>query len=349
MSRILVGLSGGVDSAVSAYLLQQAGHDVAAGFMRNYTSDDATCQTRQDRDEALRVARHLGIRTFTIFDFEKEYRESIVQYVYDGYRSGITPNPDILCNNLIKFGLFLREARAMGYDRIATGHYARIEEHPDGTHVLLSGHDTTKDQSYFLSGLTQDQLAYATFPIGHLTKKEVRTIAHDIGLPNADREESQGICFVGEVDMETFLGTEIPPMEGDIVDTSGKVVGKHRGVAYYTIGQRRGIRVGGGPALFVVAKDLPNNHLIVGNEDDQGLYADRLHARQWHWLRHPVELPREVGVRIRYRQPLQQGTLVSLDGDRVEIVFEKAQRAITSGQIVTASIGDEVVGSGTIE
>ena len=317
--RLLVGLSGGVDSAVSAYLLQQAGHDVCAGFMRNYTSDDATCSTRRDRDEALRVAKHLGIKTFIICDLEEEYRGIVVKYLYDGYRSGITPNPDILCNNTIKFGLFLDRARSLGFDGIATGHYARIDRRADGSCALLTSLDPTKDQSYFLSGLTQDQLRYAHFPIGHLAKTEVRRIAREINLPNAEREESQGICFVGEVDMFKFLQTEIPPVVGDIVDTGGCVVGQHRGVAYYTIGQRRGIGVGGGPALYVVAKDITTNRLIVGNEDDLALSSERLTACAWHWLGEPLDTPLAVMARIRHRQSLQPAMLTSIGDGRMEV------------------------------
>ena len=225
--RILVGLSGGVDSAVAAHLLQSQGYEVAAGFMKNYVSEDENCPTREDRDAAIAVAAHLGIRTFIIFDFREEYRARIVDYIYAGYRAGVTPNPDVLCNSEIKFALFAERAREMRFDAVATGHYARREEHPDGTVRLLRGIDETKDQSYFLSTLSEAQVRYARFPLGGLRKAEVREIARTIGLPNAERKDSQGLCFIGRVDMAAFLQREIPSRTGEIRDTSGRVLGTH--------------------------------------------------------------------------------------------------------------------------
>lgn len=239
--KILVGLSGGVDSAVSALLLKEAGHEVHAGFMVNYRTDDEHCTTKTDLAEAERVADFLKI-PFSTFDFVQEYEDRIIKTIYDGYVRGVTPNPDVLCNNLVKFDLFLEEALSYGFDAIATGHYARTVER-EGRIRLLKGLDPEKDQSYFLSRLSEGQLSKAVFPIGHLAKTEVRRIARTSGLPNAERKDSQGLCFIGKVPMREFLRSRIPERKGDIVDTSGKKVGEHPGAWFYTVGQRRDLRV----------------------------------------------------------------------------------------------------------
>lgn len=224
--KILVGLSGGVDSAVSAYLLKEAGYEVHAGFMVNYRTDDENCTTKADLEEAERVAKCLDI-PFSTFDFVREYEERIVSHIFEGYSRGITPNPDVLCNNLVKFDLFLEEALSYGFDAIATGHYARSTVR-EGRVRLLKGVDGEKDQSYFLSRLSEAQLEKAIFPIGHLQKTEVREIARNAGLPNAERKDSQGLCFIGKVPMREFLRERLPEKTGDIFDTSGKKVGEHR-------------------------------------------------------------------------------------------------------------------------
>lgn len=258
--RILVGLSGGVDSAVTALLLREAGHDVSCAFMINYLTEDDSCPTRVDMAEARKVAEFLGL-PFHTFDFIEEYERRIVEYIYREYGLGRTPNPDVFCNNLVKFDLFLSEALSYGFDAIATGHYARVGN--SGKVMLLKGADPLKDQSYFLSRLSSSQIEKALFPIGHLHKSEVRQIAKEAALPNAERKDSQGLCFIGKVPMSTFLSQRLKANEGDIVDTSGKKLGTHRGLWRYTIGQRRDIRIGGGPSLFVVAKDISSNTLVV--------------------------------------------------------------------------------------
>jgi len=251
IKKILVGLSGGVDSAVAAFLLQKQGYEVSCGFMINYLEEDnPACTTRADMEMAKKVADFLGLPFFT-FDYREEYEERIVEYIYREYAAGRTPNPDVFCNNLVKFDLFLEEALELGYDRVATGHYARIEaalyDAPPDTEAryhLLKAVDPHKDQSYFLSRLSPFQLAKAIFPIGHLMKSEVREIAKKAQLPNADRKDSQGLCFIGKVPMREFLARKIPKKTGNILDTSGNILGEHEGAFAYTIGQRKGIKIG---------------------------------------------------------------------------------------------------------
>lgn len=345
--KILVGLSGGVDSAVVAYLLREAGHEVSCGFMINYISDTDDCPTLADMEEARKVAEYLGL-PFHTFDFREEYEKRIVNYIYEGYQKGLTPNPDILCNNLVKFDCFLEEAREYGFDKIATGHYARITEENGGFH-LLKGIDPLKDQTYFLSRLNQFQLAHALFPIGHLEKSEVREIARKAGLPNAERKDSQGLCFIGKVSMREFLEKRLEKKPGNIVDIHGKILGTHEGAFSYTIGQRKGIQVGGGPALFVVVKDIANNTITVGTETELELYSSELTALDWHWLGETRKFPFTARAKIRYRQDDQDIECVQDASKRIRVRFSAPQRAITSGQIVVVYDGDEVVGSGVIE
>jgi len=346
--RVLVWLSWGVDSAVAAHLLLQQGHEVTGGFMINYMADDGNCPTRTDLDEAKKVAEHLGIQLFT-FDFTAEYDKLIMDYIFEGYKKGITPNPDVLCNSLVKFDLFLKEAISYGFDYVATGHYARIEKTDDGVFHLLKWVDPNKDQSYFLAGLTQEQLSRSLFPIGHLPKPEVRQVALDANLPNATRKDSQGLCFIGKVDMKEFLAQKIAKKPGDILDTSGKKVGEHDGAYFYTIGQRKWIKVGGWPALFVVKKDVENNVIVVWNESDLELYSDRLFARDWHWIGNARDLPFTAKAKIRYRQADQDVQIIAAGENRIEAIFTEKQRAITSGQVFALYDGDELVGSGIIE
>lgn len=349
-NKILVGLSGGVDSAVSAYLLKEAGYDVHAGFMVNFQSDDDNCTTRIDLEEAERVAKHLGIPLST-FDFVAEYEDRIIRRIYEGYEKGITPNPDVLCNNLVKFDLFLEEALSYGFDGIATGHYARIDR-SEGFPRLLKGVDPEKDQTYFLSRLERWQLEKAHFPVGGIPKSEVREIARKAGLPNAERKDSQGLCFIGKIPMREFLRERLPERTGDIVDTSGKKLGEHPGAWFYTVGQRRDIRVGGGEALFVIRKDVANNRIVVGTAEERDLFSNRLLLSEWKWLRQDRSFPWKGQAKIRYRQQDQEAEVALSDrndpNSPLEAVFESAQRAISPGQFFVAYEGDELVGSAVI-
>ncbi|MDD2908793.1 MAG: tRNA 2-thiouridine(34) synthase MnmA [Candidatus Gracilibacteria bacterium] len=359
--RVLVGLSGGVDSAVSAYLLQKEGYEVVAGFMKNYTSEEENCPTREDRDEAIKVAEFLGIKEFIIFDFREEYNTKVVEYIYEGYKKGITPNPDILCNSEIKFKLFLEHAMKLGFDYIATGHYARIETSANisvkgktpvlenNTYHLLKGIDPNKDQSYFLAGLNQYQLSKSLFPIGNIEKPEVRKIAEEIGLPNAKRKDSQGICFVGKVDMHKFLEKKIPIKKGNIIDTSGQILGEHNGAYFFTIGQRKGIQIGGGPALFVIRKDVIKNEVTVGTEEELELYSNSLTASNWHWIGEEYSLPISGNAKIRYRQADQEVSLSTVGNAKIIANFTSNQRAIASGQTIALYKGEELIGSGIID
>lgn len=347
--RIIVWLSWWVDSAVTAYLLQNEGYEVVAGFMKNYVSDEWNCPTREDRDEAIRVAAFLGIKTFMICDFREEYNDKVVEYIFEWYKSWITPNPDILCNSEIKFKVFLERALEFGFDYIATGHYARINETKDGVFHLLKWVDPDKDQSYFLAGLNQFQLSKALFPIGWMLKSEVRKIAEEIGLPNAKRKDSQGICFIGKTQMQKFLEKKIETKKWDIINIKWEKLGEHEWAWFYTIGQRKWIKVWWWPALFVIKKDVEKNILVVWDEKEMELYSDSLIATQWHRIGNKINLPLNANFKIRYRQLDQEWVLTDLWNDRVEINFKNPQRAIASGQVVACYMEDELVGSGVIE
>ena len=348
--KILVWLSGWVDSAVTAYLLQQAGHEVVGGFMINYfQEDDPNCTTKKDLDVAQEVADHLGIRLFT-FDFIEEYERRILRMIYEGYEQWITPNPDVFCNSLVKFDLFLSEAIEYGFDAVATGHYAQIRSDEHGFH-LLRGKDPDKDQSYFLSTLSQDQLSKACFPIGELHKSEVREIAKKAKLPNADRKDSQWLCFVWKVDFGAFLKEQITPKKGNILNTQGEIIGEHDGAFQYTIGQRKGIGVGGGPARFVVEKNVNSNTITVGSEDDLELFSDHCTLRNWHWINNATLQAwtyTKLHAKIRYRQELQEVRLDMNNDIPTWAHFLQPQRAITPGQVFALYTDDELVGSGLI-
>ncbi len=341
MKKILVWLSWGVDSAVSAYLLQTEGYEVSCGFMINYLDEDsASCPTRADLAEARAVADFLHLPFYT-FDYREEYEKRIIDYIYREYEKGRTPNPDVFCNNLIKFDLFLEEALSLGFDGIAMGHYARTMDAK-----LLKWLDPTKDQSYFLARLSSFQLEHARFPIGQLEKSAVRKIASEIGLPNAYRKDSQWLCFIGKVSMKEFLERRFAKKPGNILNTVGKIIGKHDGAFSYTIGQRRGIEVGWGPSLFVIAKDTVQNTITVGYEDEKALFSSECTLTDWIWA--IPEVGKVYGAKVRYRQIDQPCTLIKWDS-HIEVLFESPQRAMASGQICVIYEGDRVMGSGVIE
>ncbi|MCL2040644.1 MAG: tRNA 2-thiouridine(34) synthase MnmA [Bacteroidales bacterium] len=371
MKKVIIGLSGGVDSSVAAWLLQEQGYEVEGLFMVNWHDTvgvlSGDCPAEHDRLLAQLVAKKLQI-PFHEIDLSAEYRERVVEYMFREYERGRTPNPDVLCNREIKFGPFLDIAKQRGADYIATGHYCRketIEKDGKTYHRLLAGADKNKDQSYFLCQLSQEQLADVLFPIGHLEKPEVRRIARDLGLPTADRKDSQGICFVGKVDLPTFLQQQLQAKEGDIVEVfptsslSGgleqAIIGKHRGAHFYTIGQRKGLNVGGKKEpLFVIDTDVEKNIVYVGmGEQHPGLYRNELfiYSDDIHWLRPDLSMDagetRRYTVRIRYRQPLQTAQLFRT-ADGIRIIFDQPQRGITPGQFAVWYDGEELLGAGVI-
>lgn len=387
--KICVGLSGGVDSSVAALLLHQQGYDVFALFMQNWHDVTGTlhgdCEWEEERSVAEMVARKIGI-PFHFVDLSDDYRRRVVDYMFDEYSRGRTPNPDVLCNREIKFDSFLREARRLGADMVATGHYCRkdVLDTPDGPlYRILAGSDPNKDQSYFLCQLSQQQLAPAMFPIGHLLKSEVRRLAREAGLPSADKKDSQGICFVGKVDLPVFLQQKLAPAEGQVIEipssfyqgrpapetlaqmaapiiyepSDGRVIGKHDGAQYYTIGQRKGLNIGGHrEPVFIIATDIARNIIYVGEgASHPGLYrpALRILPADVHWIRPDLMMregeSRRYRVRIRYRQPLQDATLVAC-AEGLYIRFDEPQRGITPGQFAVWYAPDgEMIGSGVIE
>lgn len=361
--KIAVGLSGGVDSSVAALLLKQQGHDVMALFMRNWHDTTGTlqseCTWEEDLDLAKLVAHKLNI-PFHYTDLSRLYKERVVDYMFFEYAKGRTPNPDILCNREIKFDVFLEEALALGADKVATGHYCRIEQTDEGEYKLLKGADPNKDQSYFLCQLNQQQLSKSLFPIGHLTKNEVRELARKNGLPTSDRKDSQGICFVGKVDLPVFLQQHLKPRSGHVVevfrDGSTQVIGKHNGAHYFTIGQRKGLNIGGHKEpLFVLSTHIESNTVYVGEgQDHPGLYHNSLSmaAEDVHWVRPSMQMQqgeeKSYPVRIRYRQPLQEAML-TYDANTMQICFHEPQRGITPGQFAVWYKDEELLGSGVIE
>jgi tRNA-specific 2-thiouridylase len=353
--RVVVGLSGGVDSSVAAYLLKQQGFEVVGLFMKNWEDDDDDeyCSTRQDWIDAASAADVLGIDLEAV-NFAAEYKDRVFAEFLREYSAGRTPNPDVLCNAEIKFKAFLDHALRLGAERIATGHYARVRE-VDGRFELLRGADPNKDQSYFLHRLNQSQLAKTLFPVGHLRKSEVRAIARSIGLPNAAKRDSTGICFIGERPFRAFLNRYLPMRPGPIKTPDGRVIGSHVGLAFYTIGQRKGIGVGGtkggsGQPWFVARKDIATNTLwVVQGHDHPWLMSDRLQAADASWI---AGEPPAVGARLtaktRYRQTDAACTVTRVDGDAFELVFDEPQWAVTPGQSAVLYQGEVSLGGGVI-
>jgi len=393
MARVVVGLSGGVDSSVAAHLLQEEGHEVIGLFMRNWHDETVTihdeCPWIEDSNDAMLVAEKLGI-PFQVIDLSAEYKERIVDYMFAEYESGRTPNPDVLCNREIKFDVFLEKAMDLGADYVATGHYCRrdtIEVDGKAVHRLLSGLDPNKDQSYFLCQLNQEQLSKALFPIGHLQKSEVRKIATELDLVTADKKDSQGLCFIGKVRLPDFLQQQLAPKKGSVIEISaevdiprdfsrlpekndwsdmaapyaftqslGAVKGEHNGAHYFTIGQRKGLGIGGTPEpLFVIGTDTRENVIYTGQgEGHPALRKEALFVAQTdvHWLREDLILKAgesaRYQARIRYRQSLFGVELHATD-QGLYVVFDEAQKAVTPGQFVAWYDGEEMIGSGVIQ
>lgn len=392
MKRVVVGLSGGVDSSVAAYLLLEAGYEVIAMFMKNWHDESVTksdeCPWIDDSNDALLVAQHLGI-PFQVIDLSKEYKNRIVDYMFSEYEQGRTPNPDVLCNKEIKFDVFLQAALELGAEFVATGHYCQKIQNSDGTYSLKAGRDTNKDQSYFLCQINQEQLTKALFPIGHLEKTKVREIAKKAGLITASKKDSQGLCFVGKISLPIFLQQKLAVKKGLIIEIDetheqilqyhtllkteenpalltkpytfkkedGKVVGEHIGAHFYTIGQRKGLNVGGRPfPSFVISIDIENNIVYTGQKESHlGLHRKylKLTKESMNLLNEQTEnqniKPRKYLFRIRYRQALQAGTLLVHEKDYY-IKFEKLQKGVTPGQFAAWYDNDlHLIGSAVIE
>ena len=352
MAHVVVGLSGGVDSAVAALLLQRAGHRVTGLFMKNWEEDDSSgyCAAEEDLKVVREVCAQLGIELHTV-NFSTEYWERVFQYFLDEHKAGRTPNPDVLCNKEIKFKAFLDHAVTLGAEHIATGHYARVDE-LQGQYRLLKGKDADKDQTYFLYTLGQAELAKTFFPIGHLTKPEVRAIARDAGLPNYARKDSTGICFIGERDFRDFLKRYLPAQPGEMRTLAGEDKGRHEGAMYYTIGQRQGLGIGGaGEAWYVVDKDIDKNILYVEQgEHHPALYYPALLASQLHWVVGATPpLPYPCSAKVRYRQTDQACQLEHAEPGSLRAVFATPQRAVTPGQSVVIYDGEVCLGGGIID
>ncbi|MFA4873074.1 MAG: tRNA 2-thiouridine(34) synthase MnmA [Patescibacteria group bacterium] len=352
-NKIIVGLSGGVDSAVAALLLKLSGYAVKGIFMRNWTETTPSCNWEWDYESAKMAAQHLAI-PLELWDFEQEYRTQVFEPALASFSEGFTPNPDIVCNKLIKFGIFSDRARNEGAAWIATGHYARIKLRIGkigSTLSLLSGRDTTKDQSYFLSTLTQPQLAQCLFPLGNLTKRTVRAIAQSAKLPNADRKDSYGICFIGEQPLKTFLRSRVQSKPGPIQTAEGETLGAHEGLAFYTIGQRKGTQIGGKGPFYVVAKDIAHNKLIVAHGPNHpSLFTQSLTLPEVHWIEGPPSFPFSCFIRHRHLQPLQAATITYDINSNIMIQFNQPQRAVTPGQFLAIYGQDKETcfGGGTI-
>ena len=341
--KVFVAMSGGVDSSVAAALLKRAGFDIVGIYMKCWT-EGLACTTQEDERSARLVASHLDI-PFYVWNFIDQYKEKVVEYMLKGYEDGVTPNPDIMCNREIKFGLFFKKAMGLGADYVATGHYARVKKKNMG-YALLKGKDLKKDQSYFLAMINPEVLAKTLFPIGEYEKTRVRAFARKIGLPNADRKDSQGICFVGQVVIGDFLRLHIPQKTGVIVSSSGEVLGEHDGAHYYTLGQRQGLKLAGGP-YYVAKKDISANTLYVTKEEEDIMTSELL-VKNMNWFSPLRERTGSIFAKFRYRQEDVPVTIEELENGSIKVISEVPQRAITPGQFAVFYQGEELLGGGVI-
>jgi tRNA-uridine 2-sulfurtransferase len=351
-TRVVVGMSGGVDSSVAAYLLKQQGYDVIGVFMKNWDDTDefGVCTATEDYEDVIRVCNQIGIPYYAV-NFEKEYWDKVFTYFLDEYKAGRTPNPDVMCNKEIKFKAFLEHALKLGADYLATGHYAQVKI-IDGEYKMLRGKDVNKDQTYFLNQLSQEQISKVMFPIGHMDKKRVREIAKEAGLATAKKKDSTGICFIGERNFKEFLSKYLPAQPGRMETLTGEMKGFHEGLMYYTIGQRHGLGIGGsGDPWFVVGKDLERNVLLVGQGyDNDALYSDAIIATNVSWVS-DKEKPAQFSctAKFRYRQPDHGVTVTLLGNNTARVEFDEPIRAVTPGQAVVFYNGEECLGGGTID
>jgi len=354
--RVLVAMSGGVDSSVAATLLKKEGYEVEGAYMKNFSPESwqgvisKDCPWEAEMKDVEQVCKILGIK-WRSFNFEEEYQDNVIDYFFDEYALGRTPNPDVMCNKEIKFGIFLQKAKELGFDYIATGHYVRRQEFVDLEPIrysLMTAVDENKDQSYFLWALTQEQLKYCLFPISDYTKPQVRKLAREFGLPNSEKKDSQGLCFVGHIKLKDFLNQRLPQKQGVVALSDGKVIGKHDGIYPYTIGQRKGIGLPGGP-YFVIDKN-PFSKILTITNDEKDLYKKDLVIENVNWIsgKQP-DSPSKVYVKIRYRAKSVPVTIYKLSTNYYELIFKEPQRAIAPGQSAVFYLKDEMLGGGIIQ